>query len=406
MILSIFEIGLLGITGFFLGYLGCLSILALLMPEQRSGGRRPARRFAVVIPAHNEETGIEPTLRSLSALDYPRDLYRVVVIADNCTDRTAEKARACGATVYERTDQVRRSKGYALRWGFDLLLPQQPEYDAYVVVDADSIVSKNFLMVMDSYLEQGSEAIQSSDMVSPNPGAWSSEVTRLGFTLYNFIRPLGRKRIHCPAGIRGNGMCFSAKVLKQVPWSTYSLNEDLEYGLILLLHDVYVDFAPKAVVLATMPAKAQQAESQRARWEGGRFAVIRRYSRPLLVQSIKRFSFRYFDAFVDLVTPPFVNIFGFGVLLVICNLVLWLAGVPSAGLYVILALVVVFFGLVHVIVGLFAARADAGLYRAFFYLPRYAFWKLYLYSKVVQRGWNKEWIRTARDQALPHPGNK
>ncbi len=406
MFLVLLEIVLLVVTGVILGYLCWLSILALLMRNQEIPGINPVRRFAVVIPAHNEETGIEQTLRSLSAVDYPRELYTLIVIADNCTDRTAEKARACGATVYERFDQTHRGKGYVLRWAFDLLLPQHPEYHAYVVVDADSVVSGNFLRVMDHYIGKGSEAVQSSDMVAPNPGAWSSEVTRLGFTLYNHVRPLGRKRMHCPAGIRGNGMCFSSGVLRRVPWSTYSLNEDLEYGLLLLLHGILVDFAPEAVVRATMPVKTRQAESQRARWEGGRFPIIRRYGPVLLAQAVKKNSFRCFDAFVDLITPPFVNIFGFAGMLAMANLGLLWAGVASAGMYVILWFVVLLFGFLHVVLGLIAAGADPGLYRALFYIPRYALWKVYLYRKVLYRGWSKEWIRTSRDQVLTHPGNE
>jgi 1,2-diacylglycerol 3-beta-glucosyltransferase len=403
MILLIIEIMLLGIAGFFLGYLCILSTLALFTRKLEIRQIPRTRRFAVVIPAHNEETVIEKTVESVRSVDYPPERYDIIVIADNCADRTADIARDHDATVYERAHQTQRGKGYALRWCFDILLSQKPGYDAYVVVDADTVVSKNFLAVMDEYLGKGSKAIQSSDMVTPNADAWNSEVTRLGFTLYNYVRPLGRKLVHCPAGIRGNGMCFSSEVLRGIPWNTYSLNEDLEYGLHLLLNDITVDFAPEAIVWATMPSQARHAESQRARWEGGRYPIIRSYGFTLLAGSLKRMSFRYFDTFVDLITPPFVNLFGFAVLLVLCNLFFVWLGVASAGSYLVVSLLVVLCGLLHVVLGLFAARADAGLYKAFLYLPRYVLWKLYLYSKLLKRGWSREWIRTTRDEAVPHP---
>ena len=400
------EILFLGIAGFFLGYLCILSTLALFSRNREITRKDHQRRFAVVIPAHNEELVIEKTLESIRTADYPCDKFDIVVIADNCTDQTAERARKFGAVVYERFNQSQRGKGFALRWCFDLLILQSPGYDAFIAIDADTTVSRNFLLVMDDYLGRGSGVIQSSDMVSPNPGSWSSEVTRLGFTLYNLVRPLGRKVIHCPAGLRGNGMCFSTDVLRRVPWNTYSLNEDLEYGLILLLNNIHVEFAPEATVWASMPVQARNAESQRARWEGGRYPIIRAYGLPLLGQAVKKFSFKYFDAFIDLITPPFVNIFGVAVFLTLCNCVLLWNGVNFAGSYVIVSVIILFCGLLHVLLGLVAARADAGLYRAFLYLPRYVLWKFYLYAKLLKRGGNKEWVRTVRDEAVPHPGNK
>jgi len=400
MILSGIEIVLLLFFGGFLGYLAVLSVLALLAQEKRSFAAGANRKFAIVVPAHNEETSLGRTVRSLKEIEYPGDLFDIIVIADNCTDRTADVARGEHAIVMERSDTSKRGKGHALRWCFDKILSGTPAHDAVVVIDADSTASANFLTVMNYYIDQGSRVLQCSDMVDPQPGSWSSEITRLGFTLYNHVRPLGRSLFGGSAGIRGNGMCFTSGVLQTIPWNTYSLNEDLEYGLILLLNGISVSFAPEAKVFATMPTSARNAESQRSRWERGRFPVIRQYGPKLLGESIRRASFLPFDAFVELVTPAFVNLFGAAVLVFLLNFIIWECGGEFVQLYILWWALVVICGILHVLLGLVAARADRLLYRAFFHIPRYALWKILLYTRLFKNKQTQEWVRTTRDQPV------
>ncbi len=394
------ETVLLVAAGFLLTYLALLSVLTLFARRREwSVSPDKLRRFAIVVPAHNEELSLARTVRSLMAIEYPRKHFDVIVIADNCTDDTAAIAALEGATVWERNDPDFRGKGRALRWAFGKILSAD-DYDGVVVIDADTRVSKNLLSVMNRYLEEGSKAVQSSDMAEPQPGSWSSEITRLGFTLYNLVRPLGRSVIGCSAGIRGNGMCFAVDTLRTVPWNSFSLNEDLEYGLMLLLRGVNVEFAPEAEVFAMMPAKAGNAESQRARWEGGRFPVISGYGPRLLGQAFSTNSFRSLDAFIELITPAFVNLFGAAMFLFLMNAVLWLAGFDGFGIFAVLWGAAVSLGLFHVLVGLYSVGADRSLYRAFLYIPRYAVWKILLYTKLMRRGSTEEWVRTTRDHAV------
>jgi cellulose synthase/poly-beta-1,6-N-acetylglucosamine synthase-like glycosyltransferase len=242
-------------------------------------------------------------------------------------------------------------------------------------------------------------------MVAPQPGAWSSEVTRLGFTLYNHVRPLARGLFGFSAGLRGNGMCFAAGTLRDHPWNTYSLNEDLEYGLVLLLRGVPIVFAPEALVLATMPTTAANAESQRSRWERGRFPVIRRYTLPLLRQAITTLSLRPLDALIELVIPPFVNLMaGIGLMTAISG-VLAVTGVPGGILFLLSWGLLLVLGIAHVLIGLSAAGADADLYRTLWSIPRYAVWKLTLYARVFRRGPSTEWVRTTRERTDAPPGD-
>ncbi|MDP2209128.1 MAG: glycosyltransferase family 2 protein [Bacteroidota bacterium] len=392
------EIVLISIFGSIFLYLFSLSLLGLFYRRLKNFKTIKQLKFAMIIPAHNEEISIGKTIKSLFEVDYSRNQFDVIVVADNCTDLTAEIAKKHGAMVYERTDKINRGKGYALRWCIDLLFKTNRGYDAIAIIDADSVISKNFLSVLNFYISKGSKAIQTADLVAPQPDAWSSEVTRLGFMLYNFVRPLGRKVINCSAGVRGNGMCFTTKTLKEVPWDTYSLNEDLEYGLVLLLNGINVDFAPEAIVHATMPKSAKNAETQRARWERGRFPIIKKYSTKLLRYSIEKLSFRTFDAFIELITPPFVNSFAFAVLMLLINLVLLLLGIVFLKTFIMLWSFVILAAVAHVLFGLFTARADVMLFKAFLYIPKYIVWKILLYFKISRCNKNDEWIRTTRER--------
>jgi len=394
--LEIIFILLFILTAPLLGYQFLLGLLALNAKKITSFETEKNRKFAIVVPAHNEEKIIAKTIYSLSGLIYPKRNYEVFVIADNCTDNTAKIAGSLGATVLERTNADKTGKGYALRWAFDKILAEQDTFDAIIVVDADSLISGNYLEVMNYYMEQGSRVIQSSDLVLPDPGNWSVEATRIGFMLYNYVKPLGRKVLKLNMGLRGNGMCFSADVLREVPWKAWSLIEDVEYGLNLLLHGEKIDFAPEATVLAQMPVEALNAESQRSRWEIGRFGIIKTYTGKFLVKAIKERSASYFDVFLDLITPPFVNIMLVTTAILSFTILLWLLNLLPA-LHIFLWGLLLILGVAYFFVGLYVSGADKNLYKSILRIPYYIFWKIKLYLNVFRKGKTKEWVRTERD---------
>lgn len=373
-----------------------LSIFALFAKTSTSFTAERNRKFVIVIPAHNEEQVIAKTLYSLFGMVYQRNLYDLVVVADNCTDNTAKIARKLGAKVLERTNDEKRGKGYALRWGFDQILEWEENYEAVVVLDSDSLISGNFLEVMNYYLEKGSKVIQSSDLVIPQPGAWSSESIRIGFLLYNYVKPMGRKLLGFDMGLRGNGMCFSADILKEHPWKAWSLTEDVEYGLSLLMKGIKIDFAPEANIWAQMPVKAENAESQRTRWEMGRYPIIKKYAPGLLKRFITKASFKYFDAFIELITPPLVNLLLFVVSMLVLNFSLWLFGLlPLTFSWIWLAITMM--GVLYLFVGLIAAGADKQMYKSIFYIPLYVLWKLKVYVIAGAKGKDQNWVRTTRE---------
>ena len=397
MIIALLEILLLLAFGIFPIYLALLSILALMPSAVRIDRNSRKKTFAIVVPAHNEELVIQKTLKSIFAVDYPRELFDVIVIADNCTDQTANIVRSAGATAYERTNLSLVGKGYALRWGFDTILNSNKQYDAVVVIDADCEVTPNMLNVLHSYMLHGARVVQIADIVLLKPGVWNSEIIRLGFTLYNVVRLLGKRLLGCSVGLRGTGMCFSTGVLRELPWQAYSFAEDLEYGLNLILHGIKVNFAPEAAVISAMPDQSKQSETQRARWESGRKPLVRHYSPKLLSQAIKKMSYPLFDTFLDLIMPPFVNLSVMLVFIILLHLFLVILGFQGLGLYLWIWVAVLGAAFTHAFLGLVAAKADRHLYKSLLYVPRYAFWKLTLYAKLMARGGPSRWVRTERD---------
>ena len=349
----------------------------------------PALRFEVVVPAHDEEQGIARTVRSLLALDYPAALRRVVVVADNCTDATAARARAAGAEVLVRDEPSRRGKGHALAHAFEHGL-RSGFADAVVVVDADTVAPANLLHAFAARLGQGAQAVQAGAAVLNAKDSWRTQLMALGLTLFNRVRSLARENLGLSCGLRGNGMCLSASLLRAHPPLAFSVVEDLEYGLALGRAGVRVWYADEAPVASAMVSSERAARSQRQRWELGRFALARRHALPLLRDAVLGRSPLLLDLALDLLVPPlsFVTLY---VAAGVCaaalagpwSLALWLA---SAG------------GLVaYVLRGWALSGIGPGVA---LYLPRFVAWKTLtvLRAPASSRGL---WVRTAREEPAP-----
>jgi cellulose synthase/poly-beta-1,6-N-acetylglucosamine synthase-like glycosyltransferase len=361
----------------------------------------PPTRFEVLVPAHDDELLITRTLNSLLTVDYPRDQFRVHVIADNCTDATADLARAAGAIVHERTDTAQRGKGYALRWLFRQLLADPRAGDAFVIVDADSVVNPGFLRAMDGHLTRGAVAVQGYDTVLNTAASWGTALRYVAFALLHYLRPLGRRIFGGSAGLKGNGMAFRREVLAAMDWDALSVTEDLQFHLDLLLAGHVVTWAPDAVVWAEMPATMKAAHAQNVRWETGRLFLLQHYVPRLLGEALRRRSFIFLDAAMENLVPPF-SIMAAGGVACLIGALLWGAPWPIA-----LAAFIVVGQVIYTITGLVLVRAPGRVYLALVYAPFYVVWKLLLWLNLTlhKRGRPTEWIRTARAPGVEPGGN-
>ena len=158
---------------------------------------RQHQRFLVAIPAHDEEAGIVATIRSCLAQNYPRELFKVLVIADNCEDQTADLARQEGATVFERTHPTDRSKGHALKSMFEHLAQtdQMDRLDAVVIIDADTVVDTDLLKGLSRYLDRGDDWIQVFDTVANSDDSWRTRLLAYSFGLINGVLLLGQSAL-------------------------------------------------------------------------------------------------------------------------------------------------------------------------------------------------------------------
>jgi 1,2-diacylglycerol 3-beta-glucosyltransferase len=281
------------------GYLGWLALRSKAAPPPPA--RPPHLRFDVVVPAHDEERGIAETVRSLLDVDYPRELFRVVVVADNCRDETAARARAAGATVLERHDDEKRGKGHALAYAFERCL--EGGAAAVVVVDADTTVSPNLLAAFAAHFDAGEAALQAEYGVRNPEASWRTRLMVIAMALFHDVRSRARERMGVSCGLRGNGMAFSRAVLEEVPHDAFSIVEDVEYGMRLGEAGHRVAYVGEASVLGEMVSGGAAARSQRLRWEAGRKA-LRRRGLQLVRRGIAERDLMLLDLGVDVLLPP------------------------------------------------------------------------------------------------------
>jgi len=378
---------------------GCGYLLLLTLLSWRRAAPvppAPARKFDVVIPSHNEELGIARTVANLSAVDYPGNLRRILVVADNCSDATAQKAREAGATVLERFDTEKRGKGYALAFAFER--SQKDGFaDAVVVVDADTVVTPNLLHAYAARLERGAHAVQAHYGVMNPTASWRTRLMTIALGMFHRVRSLGREALGVSCGLRGNGMCFTHEVLKQVPHDAFSVVEDLEYGIRLGRKGHRVHYAWESEVLGEMVTAEKQSRSQRQRWEGGRAQMRKLHGWPLLKDALAQRSGLLLDLSLDVLVPPLSQL----VLATVggavaAAVVAWLSGGTAVA-----ASALAGFGLAslgaYVLRGWWVSGVGPRGLLDLAWAPVYVVWKVWLMLRGPGAEKRGEWVRTTRE---------
>ena len=354
--------------------------------------RAETTRRAILMPAHNEEAVIQATLSTLTPQLHPTD--RLVVVADNCTDATADIARQAGATVLERQNDRQRGKGYALDFGLRHLSTDAP--DVLVMVDADCQVQPGAIDAIANLALTTQRPVQATYLLAASPEPSPKEmVSTFAFKVKNLVRPLGLRVLGQPCLLPGTGMAFPWASLKDVDLASGNIVEDMKLGLDLAIAGHPPIMCPDALVMGEQPQQSATAMTQRTRWEHGHLQTLLTCVPPLLWQGIKQGRLGLIALALDLCVPPLSLL-----------VMLWLAGATAITATTLLlgtpwlaAIVVYGAGL-----GLFIAigLAWAGFARQdipvgkLLSIPLYILWKIPLYFKFLS-GPEAKWIRTERD---------
>lgn len=267
-------------------YHGFISVFGIF-PLKKNPLAKPSKKIAVVVAAHNEENVIAGAIRSVLKQDYPAELYSIMVICDNCTDRTAAIVRENGALAFERYNKYQKGKGYALEWIFQQIYQMEENYDAIVVLDADNLISSNFLITMNDMLCKGHKVIQGY-LDSKNPDdTWVTISYAIAYWYMGRMWQLARYRLGLPNALGGTGMCFEINTLRKLGWDTTSLTEDLEFTMKAVLNGIRPVWAHHVKVYDEKPLDFEASWNQRLRWMRGHWDVAFKYIPPLFKRLFK-----------------------------------------------------------------------------------------------------------------------
>jgi cellulose synthase/poly-beta-1,6-N-acetylglucosamine synthase-like glycosyltransferase len=262
---------------------------------------RRVSTVAVLVPAHNEALGIAATLASVRRQMRADD--KLLVVADNCSDATAEVARAQGAEVAERTDPEHRGKGHALHFGIERLRLHAP--DIVVILDADCILGPGALDLLAAEAAASGRPVQALYLISAAPDApLQQKVSAFAFRLKNLVRYAGLKRLALPCPLAGTGMAFPWPVICDAPLATGNIVEDMKLGIDLAVAGHPAVFEPRAEVTSRFPSTEQGQTAQRRRWEHGHLATILAEAPRLAREAFRQRRADLFGMALDLTIPP------------------------------------------------------------------------------------------------------
>lgn len=278
-------------------------------------------RFAIIVPAHNEENSIDTLIKSLRDLDYPKDLYDCYFGADHCTDRTVERIGDGGLICYEKKDGL-PGKGRVLSWLTKIILEEYSgRYDAVVYFDADDQADSNFLKVINASLNAGNEIIQGNSKVLNWDDSIFTIINHINVATSNRLKENARTNAGLSCYLHGHGMCFKINVLRESEWAHNSLVEDEELFLRLILAGKKVTWEHMAVVNNKIPSGMKSSEHQRLRWSRGRIKLLKEKGLIMLKNFIKDLDWASFDVLLVLSMPTHSILVGLSIIIWIVSFV-------------------------------------------------------------------------------------
>jgi len=351
------------------------------------------KRFAILVPAHNEELLIADFCINVLNINYPKDLYDVFIIADNCTDRTVEICSQYPVSILIRNDTSKTGKGYALEWALENIDIDQ--YDAVMVLDADTHADEHILTSLESMLASGEVAIQCYIEVPNRNETWFTRLIYLSRTINDVFYHYAKYKLGLSAYLMGTGMCFSTDLLKNMKWNAFTLSEDWEYYAKLIERGYKIAFAKEAVVLQQESSTLKQATSQRLRWASGRFYVVKSLGIRLLLKGIRARNIVMADASLALLLPNW----SLQVNLIVLSLIILIFMPHSFLIYAltIITLLLLLIQCVIVLMGILRSDDPMLTLKAVALAPIFLIWKFMIDILCVTNIYKGDkWIRTKR----------
>ena len=305
-----------------------ISVCSLVKLKEKPILEEKVNRFMAIIPAHNEENVIGPLVESLINQNYPKDYYDIYVIADNCTDRTAEIAEKAGAIVLKRFDEEHKTKGYALQWFLEQKIKEDAPYDAFCIFDADNIVDSNFLKAMNKKLCQGEDVVHGYRDIKNPTDSWVSAGYALFYWTMNRFYHLARYNVGLSPLINGTGFMVRFDVIKPDGWNTNTLTEDIEFSLKRIINGKKLGWATDAIVYDEQPVGFKQSWKQRTRWTVGHIQCLERYTKPLAAAVKEHKTMMNFDGLLYLIGS--IPMFILTLVLLALNFVIYIANGMTA----------------------------------------------------------------------------
>jgi cellulose synthase/poly-beta-1,6-N-acetylglucosamine synthase-like glycosyltransferase len=354
---------------------------------------RGYHRFALIIPAHNEEILIEDTVQNLLKMDYNADSYSIFVVVDNCSDKTKDICSHYPINIMERKDNKNIGKGFAIQWAIERI--EVDRFDAILIIDADCTAKLNLLKVLSRHLSKGEDAIQCYIEVPNRNDSWFTEIIFVSRVINNRLFHYPRYRLGLTIPLMGTGMCFSKRTIKNFGWLANGLSEDWEYYSMLVENGVRTSFAIDAVIYQRESTSLRQATSQRFRWARGRFDVVRAHVAKLLFAGINNRNFRVSEAALVLILPNLSMLININLLIILGNYILHEMGASKA------IFIMPIFSVICLITIIFMGTHLSGNYKRMFVAclmsPIFLLWKFGIdflsFTGIYRSG---GWVRTNR----------
>ena len=294
-----FNMLVVGFFTVFFAYQAVFFVIGALKGEYRYPKARQNHRYAFFIAAHNEEQVIANLVRSIKAQDYPQELIDVFVVADSCTDCTAEVARSAGAIVYERNDLARKGKSWVMDYGFARILREYPGvYEGFFVFDADNLVSPDFTTIMNDAFDQGYMAVTGYRNSKNFGSSWISAAYATAYL--REARFLNNARMICgtSCAVSGSGYLVSARIIEAMHgWQFHTLTEDIQFSTFCAIYGVRIAYAP-AQFYDEQPVTFKASWKQRMRWTKGFYQVFFTYGAHLIKSMVRFRRFSAYDMFM------------------------------------------------------------------------------------------------------------